>query len=156
MVLAPDAVALIRESWATLSRDPDALAARFFDELFAAAPELRALFAGADLDAHRRKLTAALDLVVRRAADLGPLVPGLVDLGRRHLRHGVRDEHYALVTRALIRAIAVRLGEAFRPDVRDAWLTALDALSGVMRAGAATGYRASPPARRSAARGHAS
>jgi len=60
------------------------------------------------------------------------------DLGKRHVRYGVRKGHYALVGAALLSAIAELLGDRFTPPVRDAWTTFYDAMAETMLAGADT------------------
>jgi hemoglobin-like flavoprotein len=42
-------------------------------------------------------------------------------LGRRHVAYGVQPRHYAVVEVALLWALEKTLGEAFTPEVRQAW-----------------------------------
>ena len=141
MSLTPEHIAEIRKSWVALSQDPDAMTELFYEQLFRIAPEVKPLFAGTDLPAQRKKLAAAIGLVVRHVEDLSPVVPGLQDLGRRHVAYGVRDAHYDAVGQALIHAIATRLGPKFTAATQDAWVAAYTAVATTMQAGAATALK---------------
>ncbi len=141
MSLTPEYIAEIRRSWMALSRDPDALTELFYDQLFRNAPEVKPLFAGTDLPEQRKKLAAAIGLVVRHVEDLSPVVPALQDLGRRHVAYAVRDAHYDAVGWALIHAIATRLGPQFTAVTQDAWVAAYTAVATTMQAGAATALK---------------
>lgn len=136
MSLTPHQITELRESWNVLSRDPEALTAGFYARLFDIAPEVRPLFAGIDMDAQGSKLAVAVNLVVRHAANLAPVLPALADLGRRHAGYGVTEAHYDAVGQALIHAIGARLGDGFTPDCRAAWATAYAAVAATMQAGA--------------------
>ncbi|MCV2868455.1 globin domain-containing protein [Defluviimonas sp. WL0002] len=143
MTLSPEDVTAIRQSWTALSMDPETLTQRFYAELFRIAPEVRPMFAGSDLQSQRRKLAAAIGMVVHHADRLAAVVPALEDLGRRHVGYGVTDAHYDAVGRALIHAIAEIHGPSFTPKIRNAWLAAYTAVAATMQAGAATAFRKS-------------
>ncbi|MCA0938696.1 hemin receptor [Salipiger pacificus] len=136
MTLTPQHITDIRRSWQVLATEADAFASGFYDQLFRSDPDLRPLFARTDLPAQRRKLIAAIGLVVRHADDLSPVIGPLTDLGARHLGYGVKDSDYTTVGGALIETMEAHLQEAFTPEVRDAWLTAYGAVAGTMMAGA--------------------
>ena len=56
------------------------------------------------------------------AIDRPDSIRGAVEaLGRRHAGYNVRDEHYATVGAALLWTLEQGLGDAFTPEVRDAW-----------------------------------
>ena len=141
MTLPNDTAALIHESWAVLARDPDALTAGFYEELFRIAPHFRSMFAGTDRPVQRKKLAAALALIVRNAEDLGPVTTSLQKMGRRHSGYGVRDDDYAIVGAALLTMIERLLGPIFNADVRAAWATAYGAVAAAMQSGAAVPKR---------------
>lgn len=143
MTLTTDTVTLIRESWAVLARDPEALTRDFYDDLLTRAPELRPMFAGSDMPEQRRKLAAALGLVVRHADNLAPVIAPLHELGRRHAGYGVADADYGTVGAALLATIERRLGAAHSDAIRDAWASAYGAVAGTMQAGAAMADRQS-------------
>ena len=79
----------------------DAAMTYFYGRLFAAEPEIRAMFP-ATLAAPRRRLYASLCRIATgmRHGDSG-LEPYLAALGRAHRKFGVRPEHYPAVREAL-------------------------------------------------------
>ena len=68
-------------------------------------------------------------------ANLDIVGPFLVRLGARHVRYGVRHEHFDVVGEALLWTLEQGLGERFTPAVRDAWVAAWDVIAGAMRTG---------------------
>jgi nitric oxide dioxygenase len=55
--------------------------------------------------------------------------------------YGVQDPHYGMVGRALLRTLNDALGDAFTPDVADAWATMYTLVSRTMQEGAAAEAR---------------
>ncbi len=143
MSLTSEQIVEIRRSWMALSQDADALTETFYAELFRIAPEARPLFAATDLPAQRKKLAAALGLVVRHADDLTPVLAALEEMGRRHVGYGAEPAHYDLVGQAMIHAIATTLGADFTQMTKDAWVAAYTAVAMTMQAGAAASMKKS-------------
>jgi len=138
MALTPDMIQDIRRSWALVAREADAAMDVFYENLFRIAPRVKPLFAGADLPAQRRKLAAALGLVVRSADALPTLVPTLRELGARHAAYGVEPGDYDAVGRAFLLALEQGLGPDFNDATRTAWATAYGMVADVMLDGAAS------------------
>jgi nitric oxide dioxygenase len=131
--VSPDAVLLIRRTWAELAPGADALADDFYRRLFAIDPDAARLFAHVDMPAQRRKFMHMLGELVRVADDPGVLVSESVPSGRRHAGYGARDEHYTLVGGVLQQAIAQALGPSYTPDVAAAWRELYALVAAVMR-----------------------
>ena len=112
------------------------LVRRFYARLFAAAPEVEALFAGTDMPRQEAVLLRTLVLVRKALRDLDAIVPALRALGARHVAYGVRPEHYPVVANALIPAMAEVAGAAWEPRYERAWSAALEVVSGAMLEGA--------------------
>ncbi|MFC4453616.1 globin domain-containing protein [Deinococcus sonorensis] len=125
---------LVRTSLARLLRDPDEAARDFYDRLFAADPDARALFRG-DLHAQGQKFIATLDVFAGDLSRFGTLRAAARRLGARHAGYGVRPGQYATVGDALLATLAARLGPDFTPEVREAWTLAYRLLAAEMRAG---------------------
>jgi hemoglobin-like flavoprotein len=85
-------------------------------------------------------------LAVRGLDNLPALVPAVEHLGKRHVRYGVRAEHYETVAEALLWTLQTGLGDAFTPAVRDAWVAVYGVLAGVMQRAAAQSDEALPSA----------
>jgi hemoglobin-like flavoprotein len=103
--MTPEAIGLVKTSYAKLAATPRLLAARFYEELFAVAPNLRPLFPG-DLTQLQGHFEAALALVVKNLDEMSALAQSLRDLGAQHVHWGARPEDYVTAREALVAAIA--------------------------------------------------
>ena len=128
-------IQLVRSSFAMVQPIAPIAAGIFYDRLFAADPSLRALFKS-DMTHQGERLMTMIGQAVGMLDRAEALLRVLRKLGSRHVSYGVRDEHYASVGTALIGTLAQGLGEAFTPEVQDAWLTAYGIISTTMQAGA--------------------
>ena len=131
--MTPESEQLVRESWARLHPDQDAVVAAFYARLFAASPDAHALFASTDMVEQRKKFRSMLTEIMRVLDNPQLLVSEVAASGRRHVNYGVHDRDYDDVGAALIWALQQALGSAFTPAVRDAWREAYALLAAVMR-----------------------
>ena len=92
----------------------------FYERIFTLAPEARALF-GDDIALQASRTMAAVKTAVDGLGDVDQVAPFLVRLGARHVRYGVHPEHFDLVGGALLWTLEQGLGEAFTPEVHEAW-----------------------------------
>jgi hemoglobin-like flavoprotein len=127
----------LRTSFDVVAPRGDELMDRFYARVFAVAPEVKPLFASADMEAQKSMLLGALVLLRRHLHDLETIVPILRGLGARHVAYGARPEHYPVVGRALISSMAEVAGDVWRPEHERAWTAALDVIAGAMLEGAA-------------------
>jgi nitric oxide dioxygenase len=134
--MTPTQIELIRTSWASVEPIADTAASLFYGRLFDQDPALRRLFRKTDMAAQRKNLMQTLTVVVKGIDRLDDLVPAVQALGRRHAGYGVRPEHYDEVGAALLWTLEQGLGEAFTPDVHNAWASAYGTLAAVMIAAA--------------------
>jgi hemoglobin-like flavoprotein len=135
--MTPDQIRLVQDSFRAVVAIREAAAALFYERLFTIDPDLRAMFPSTDMGKQGAKLMQALAFVVHGLDKADTILPVVRDLGRRHVRYGVRDEHYRTVGQALIETLAAGLGAAFTPEVRAAWQAAYALLAGIMIAAAA-------------------
>ena len=135
--MIPERRQLVIDSWTALAPKRDAIGAIFYRRLFEIDPDLRQLFAHVQMDDQMKKLVSMLDLVVHWIDLPERLVPVLKQLGERHTKYGVREEHYSKVGTALLGTLEEGLGNGFTPEVRGAWTEAFVLISSLMRRGAA-------------------
>lgn len=124
-------VKLVQESWAKVEPIADTAAELFYGRLFETAPEVKPLFSG-DMKSQGRKLMAMITVAVKGLSDLESIVPAVQDLGKRHVKYNVKEEHYAVVGSSLLWTLEKGLGDAFTPDTKEAWATVYGVLASTM------------------------
>lgn len=108
----------------------------FYTRLFAAAPEVKPLFAATDLRRQKTMLLSTLVLLRKSLRDLEAIVPKLRDLGARHVTYGAKLEHYPLVGEVLLASMAEIAGPAWSPEYERAWTEAFGIVAAAMLEGA--------------------
>lgn len=139
--MTPQQIDLVRESWFKIVPIAEQAAAMFYARLFELDPSLEPLFTS-DLKSQGRKLTSMIGTVVANLRNFSALVPAVEDLGRRHVRYGVRPSHYETVGSALLWTLEKGLGDELTPETRQAWASAYRILAEVMKSAAARYERA--------------
>lgn len=133
--MTSESIARLKRSFDEVTAQPRALASRFYQELFAAAPHLRPLFP-ADMTSLQGHFEAALALVIRNLEDMSALQDSLRDLGAQHVRWGAKPEDYITVRAAIVRAIRGS-SAAWDETVEADWYRAITAIAVPMLQGAA-------------------
>ena len=129
--MTPDQVKLVQQSFAKVAPISETAAVLFYDRLFEIAPSVRAMFP-ADMTEQRKKLMMMLAAVVNGLANLDTILPAASALAKRHVAYGAKAEHYPVVGSALLWTLEKGLGEAWTPELADAWTAAYGTLSGFM------------------------
>jgi hemoglobin-like flavoprotein len=129
--MTPDQVQLVQQSFAKVAPISEAAAVLFYDRLFEIAPQVKAMFPS-DMTGQRKKLMATLAVVVGGLGNLEAILPAASALATRHVSYGAKAEHYPVVGAALLWTLEKGLGDAWTPEVADAWSTAYGTLAGYM------------------------
>src|SRR6187397_45266 len=132
--ITPAQVALVQSSFEHVLRIADVAGVMFYERIFTLAPEARALF-GDDLPLQASRTMAAVKTAVDGLDDIDQIAPFLIRLGARHVRYGVVPAHFDLVGGALLWTLEQGLGEAFTPEVHDAWAAAFGVIASAMLIG---------------------
>ena len=127
-------IALVQSSFSHVVPIADTAGMLFYERVFTLAPGTRAMFAD-DVAGQAARTMAAVKTAVDGLGDLDAVAPFLVRLGARHVRYGVRPEHFDVVGAALLWTLEQGLGELFTADVRDAWAAAWDLIAAAMGEG---------------------
>jgi hemoglobin-like flavoprotein len=133
--MTPESIARLGRSFDEVCARPRALAGRFYEELFAAAPKLRPLFP-VDLASLQGHFEAALALVIRNLENVTALQESLRQLGVQHVHWGAKPEDYLTVRNALIRAIRSS-SSSWSSELEADWRQAITAIAVPMLQGAA-------------------
>jgi hemoglobin-like flavoprotein len=136
--MTPQQIQHVRTSFALVAPIADQAAALFYANLFDADPSLRPMFRS-DLGHQGERLMAMIGAAVGLLDQPQRLMPALHALGARHAGYGVREPHYATVGQALIQTLSQGLGDAFTPEVAEAWAAMYGVVSREM-------HRAAQPA----------
>jgi nitric oxide dioxygenase len=129
--MTPDQVKLVQQSFSKVVPISDQAAVIFYDRLFEIAPQVKPMFP-ADMAVQRGKLMAMLAAVVKGLGNLESILPAASTLAIRHVSYGAKAEHYPVVGAALLWTLEKGLGDAWTPEVADAWTAAYGTLSGFM------------------------
>ncbi|WP_207837143.1 FAD-binding oxidoreductase [Williamsia soli] len=121
-----------------LNADPDRFTSNFYLRLFATNPELRELFP-ANMGHQRAMLFRVIEYVLETVPDRDNhprLLEFLGQLGRDHRKYGVTEENYHQFFAALMREIAVTMGDRWDEDFANVVSQAFMLTTGVMRGAA--------------------
>jgi hemoglobin-like flavoprotein len=127
----PEVVALVQNSWAKVTPIASQAAALFYSNLFTLDPSLKTLFQG-DMEEQGKRLMEMIGTAVQKLDNVETVVPALQSLGKRHVRYGVKEEHYKTVGTALLTTLSQGLGEHFTPQVKEAWTLVYSVMADVM------------------------
>jgi hemoglobin-like flavoprotein len=133
--MTPKQIGLVQGTWQSVFPIQDEAARLFYGRLFELDPTLKPLFKS-DMAEQRRKLMQMIGAAVNALDRLDTIVPAVRELGKRHVKYGVRDEHYSTVGAALLWTLEQGLGQAFSPEVKSAWTVAYTVLADTMKAAA--------------------
>ncbi|MGE0039609.1 MAG: globin domain-containing protein [Vicinamibacterales bacterium] len=134
--MTPDAIRRVQAHHQQVASETGALAAYFYEELFARVPGARGFFP-ADLTAQRAHFDASIALVIRNLANLDALVPSLRELGAQHLQWGAQPAHYPAARAALVAALRRMPGADWSEQLERDWTEAITAIVVPMLQGAA-------------------
>ncbi|HWJ63792.1 MAG TPA: globin domain-containing protein [Acidimicrobiales bacterium] len=127
--MTPEQIRLVEAVIAQIGEHPE-YAGRFYERLFAAAPQTAGMFP--DVQAQQQKLTDELTAMVALLNDLGSLEERAQELGARHRGYGVRAGHYRLAREAMADTLRDVLGDEFGPDQEAAWNRATSLITELM------------------------
>jgi hemoglobin-like flavoprotein len=125
------AVRLLRDTLELTLAQDDTFPVRFYERLFAAHPEVRALFHRSTPGAQNKLFAQKLVALIDHVDDPDWLDRELGTLAQNHARYGVTPEMYPWVGDALIETLREACGDAWSAEAERAWS---DAYGSLMRA----------------------
>ncbi|GGJ27628.1 globin domain-containing protein [Deinococcus roseus] len=136
MALTSSHLQLIRQTFHDLiPQDPEMevfFGDVFYRRLFSQHPELQPLF-HTQLAEQAHRLVTMLRWMVDHISEPATFAAQVHALGERHLKYGVKPEHYDQVGEALIWVLQETLGEDFTPAAREAWTETFGLIASTMR-----------------------
>ncbi len=124
---------LLHNSFLKVIPQKQKFAAVFYETLFSAYPHVRPLFAYTDKLMQQNKLFSVLSTTINNLHNPDVLKTTLFELGKNHISYHVKPEHFALVGDALLKTFAVVLGDAWTPELKQAWAEGYEAISSLMQ-----------------------
>ena len=131
--MTPQQKDIVQQTWQQVVPIADTAATLFYERLFEIDPSTRSLFSGTNLPEQRQKLMLMIGVAVKGLDQPAETLQAVADLGARHLRYGVTDQHYDSVGAALLWTLGQGLGASFTPQVKDAWTSVYNLLADTMR-----------------------
>ena len=133
--MTPEQIELVQRTWRAVLPVGDTAAELFYGKLFSLDSEVRGLFRN-DMVEQGRNLTAMISVAVGSLSRPERIRLAVRQLGERHAAYGVERRHYELVGISLLWMLEKCLGEAFTPEVKDAWRATYAFLTDAMLIGA--------------------
>jgi hemoglobin-like flavoprotein len=124
-------IELVQASFEKVRPIADQAAETFYGRLFEIAPQYRHMFKS-DIRKQGAMLMSTLGLAVGSLNNLEKILPAVRSLGQRHAGYGVTAADYQPVAEAFLWTLEHYLGEAFTPELKEAWVIAYTTLAGVM------------------------
>ena len=131
MTITARQIELVRTSAAAVDAALEPFAAAFYRRLFTEHPAVRPLFPE-DTAEQAAKLAAELRRIVGALESPARFERQVRTLGERHVRYGAEPPHYEAVGQVLLATFADQLGEAFTPELHDAWAAAYGTIAALM------------------------
>lgn len=132
-----DYLALLHASFATVFEKKADIAGCFYENLFRAAPEARALFSN-DLTRQKEMFASMLAEIVSCAETPEAFSDKIKSLGESHKRYKIPAAHFEIAGKALRDALAVELDGLLSSAEMRAWNRAAEAMTEAMSSASAT------------------
>ena len=143
MSVEPNHVQEVENSWNKVSAlGVENVGVLLFKNIFTIAPEALELFSfrnepnlydSLTLKAHGVNVVNTVGKAVAGLREFYTLVPALAALGERHVEYGILEPHYDVVGKALLMTLEQGLGDAFTPQVKEAWTIVYEAVAVTMK-----------------------
>ncbi|MDH5178948.1 MAG: globin domain-containing protein [Gammaproteobacteria bacterium] len=130
-----DTTRLLETSFEAIAPRAEQMAGYFYQQLFSRYPAVKPLFTGTDMTGQRKKLVAALNLVVSNLRKPAKLERALKELGARHQAYGAIESHYDAVANVLVDALKEHAGNSWNREHSQAWRNALGSIKEMMLSG---------------------
>ncbi len=123
---------LVKYSWSVVDRiDPVVAGGIFYTRLFELAPYLKPMFSES-VPVQSKKLMTMIGYVINRLDKLDTILDDIKQLARRHVKYGVREEHYEVVGAALLWTLERALVSLWTDEVKEAWTNCYQLLASAM------------------------
>ena len=144
--MTPAQIRLVHTSFARVAPIAKQVGEKFYNRLFALAPETRKLFKDDMSYQHEKFMSVVAELVnlhlrsmislpVTQLENSEAAMPTIRKLGKDHAQWGVIPAHFGLMRKSLMATFEEVLGDEFTTELREAWAEAFDVMAKVMQNG---------------------
>ena len=124
----------LEASFNLLAPRAEELVDRFYANLFAKNPGVRPMFPS-EMSEQKKKLLAAIQLVMQNLRTPEKLADPLKQLGGKHVHYKTQPEHYPIVRDTLVGVMKDMAGSQWNDQLTSDWTGALDFVATVMLEG---------------------
>lgn len=128
-------IEVVEASFAAMADQGEQIVDDFYQHLFSSHPELEKLFEGVSSAGQRKKLLAALFLLVQNLRKPDVLQAYLKGLGERHQDYGVGEQDYAKVATSLLHVLRQHAADQWSDEAEAAWTRILNTVAQTMLSG---------------------
>ena len=134
MSLTQDQINVIKATEPVVQQNGKALTYLFYKNILGGEPALNQVFSQSNqkTGTQARALAGALLAYAQHIEDISVLLPTVERICQKHASLYVRPEQYNTVGKYLLEAMAELLGDAFTPEIKDAWAAAYFQLANLM------------------------
>ncbi|KAI1420773.1 globin-like protein [Xylaria sp. FL1777] len=131
--LTPSQIATVKATAPVLKEHGVTITSLFYKNLLDANPDLRNVFNEANQvgGAQPRALAGAVFAYATHVDDLSKLTAAVERIAHKHASLSVKPEHYPIVGKFLLEAVATVLGDACTAEIAEAWTAAYTALADI-------------------------
>jgi len=135
LAVSDEDIRLVRQSLPLIAERFEPVSLAFYENLFAIAPEMRAMFRD-DLPGQGMRFMTTLTTIAEVLDDPVAREARIRPLARVHAALGTEPAHFAPMGSALLVTLGETLGSAFTPRLQEAWRAAYEAIAAEMIAAA--------------------
>ena len=126
---------LIKQSYALAEPHLSTIIDEFYTNLFNDYPA-EELFKNTNIEHQKTLLSSALNQIIKDIDNTTSLSIFLKNMGARHTKYGVEEEHYDWVGASLLKAFAEVLGDVWTDELNEQWALIYNFIAGSMIEGA--------------------
>src|SRR5688572_3876153 len=132
-MLSDSTIQIVKATAPAVAANAEAITRRFYLLMFKGDPQVQAFFnqAHQHTGGQQKALAGAICAYAANIDNLGALRPAVELIAQKHCSLGIMPEHYPIVGKHLLVAVADVLGDAITPEVAAAWGDAYNFLASV-------------------------
>ncbi len=112
---------ILNETFDRVCQEQEKFARSVYDLFFDRAPDAKVLFERTNWEQQQKMLVGALMLMVKNLHNPSLFRITMHNLAERHVRYGVKAQHFPPFSQAVLQSIRNQIGSAWNEEIEDAW-----------------------------------